>query len=102
MYGECSLTFQNNTVFGSASALNVCELQVTIVIYGMNDTRDLQSIFNRQHSLLSEHSGFVKRVFDVNNNDYDDSHYDYEDVLDGEKMVISYGKRQEGWLVCVS
>lgn len=79
--------------------MNIREFEATIVIYGMNDTRDLQSLFNRRYSLLSEHSGFVKRVYDVNNNEYDDIHYDYEDLLDGEKMVLSYGERQEGGFV---
>lgn len=76
--------------------MNVLEFQVTIIIYGMNDTRDLQSLFNRRYSLLSEHSGFVRRVYDVNHNEYDDILYDYEDILDGEKMVLSYGTRQAG------
>lgn len=76
--------------------MNVLEFEATIVVYGMNDTRDLQSLLNRRHSLLSEHSGFVKRVYDVNNNDYDDTHYDYENLLGEEKTVVTYGKRQDG------
>lgn len=73
------------------------EFEVTIVIYGMNDTGSLQSLLNRRHSLLSEHNGFVKRVYDINNNnDYDDSYYDYENRIDGEKVVLSYGQRQNG------
>lgn len=96
------MSFQNNTVFGSAAALNVLEFQVAIIIYGMNDTRDLPSLFNRKHSLFPERRGFIQDEFAVNYNDYEgaEENYNYEDegdFLDEEKMVVNYGKRREGW-----